>query len=75
MGRLPETKYVTGTNYLDIGLAVDKRLNKLIVFLPWIWQGAASQAIQSLNIMAGFEETKGLLSLTIYLIKAKVEFV
>ena len=64
LGRLPETKYVTGTNYLDIGLAVDKRLNKLIVVsaLDNLGKGAASQAIQSLNIMAGFEETKGLLS-------------
>ncbi len=64
LGKLPETKYVAGTNYIDIGLAVDKRLNKLIVIsaLDNLGKGAASQAIQSMNIMAGFDETKGLLT-------------
>lgn len=64
LGQFPETKFVVGTNYIDIGIAVDVRLNKLIVVsaLDNLGKGAASQAVQALNIMAGFEETKGLLS-------------
>lgn len=69
LGQLPETKYVAGTNYIDIGIAVDSRLNKLIVIsaLDNLGKGSASQAIQALNIMAGFDETKGLLSPALYL--------
>lgn len=64
IGKLPETKYVSGTNYIDIGLAVDKRLNKVIVVsaIDNLGKGAASQAIQTMNIMVGFDETKGLRS-------------
>ena len=69
LGQFPETKYVAGSNYIDIGIAVDHRLNKLIVIstLDNLGKGSASQAVQALNIMAGFEETKGLLSSGLYL--------
>lgn len=69
LGQFPETKYVAGSNYIDIGIAVDHRLNKLIVIsaLDNLGKGSAGQAVQSLNIMAGFEETKGLLSSGLYL--------
>lgn len=65
----PETKYVAGSNYIDIGITVDARLNKLIVVsaLDNLGKGSASQAVQALNIMAGFDETKGLLSSGLYL--------
>ncbi|MGI6124074.1 MAG: N-acetyl-gamma-glutamyl-phosphate reductase [Acetivibrionales bacterium] len=69
LGQLPETKYVAGSNYIDIGIAVDTRMNKLIVVsaLDNLGKGSASQAIQALNIMAGIDETKGLLSPGLYL--------
>ena len=69
VGQLPETKYVAGSNYIDIGITVDTRLKKLIVVsaLDNLGKGSASQAIQALNIMAGFDETKGLLSPGLYL--------
>jgi len=69
LGQFPETKYVAGSNYIDIGIAVDHRLNKLIVIstLDNLGKGSASQAVQALNIMAGFEETKGLLTPGLYL--------
>ncbi len=69
LGALPETRFVAGTNYADIGLVVDKRLNRLIVMsaLDNLGKGAAGQAVQSLNILAGFDETEGLLSPALYL--------
>ncbi len=69
LGQLPETKYVAGSNYIDIGIVVDSRLNKLIVVsaLDNLGKGSAAQAVQALNIMAGFNETKGLLSPGLYL--------
>ena len=30
-GKLPETKYVAGSNYLDIGIVVDERLGRVVV--------------------------------------------
>lgn len=69
LGQLPETKHVAGSNYIDIGITVDLRLNKLVVVsaLDNLGKGSASQAVQALNIMAGFNETKGLLSPGLYL--------
>lgn len=68
-GQLPQTKTVSGSNYIDISINVDKRTNKLIVIsaLDNLGKGSASQAIQALNIMAGFNETKGLLTPGLYL--------
>ncbi len=69
LGQFPETKYVAGSNYIDIGIAVDHRVNKLIVIsaLDNLGKGSAGQAVQALNIMAGFDETKGLLTSGLYL--------
>ncbi|NLX64584.1 MAG: N-acetyl-gamma-glutamyl-phosphate reductase [Clostridiaceae bacterium] len=69
LGQFPEIKYVAGSNYIDIGIAVDHRLNKLIVIsaLDNLGKGSAGQAVQALNIMAGFYETKGLLTSGLYL--------
>jgi len=58
----PEIKYVTGTNYCDIGFAVDKRVGKIKVIsvIDNLLKGAAGQAVQNMNIMSGFPETCGL---------------
>ncbi|MCX7771600.1 MAG: N-acetyl-gamma-glutamyl-phosphate reductase [Clostridia bacterium] len=69
VGQLPETKFVTGSNYIDISVTVDPRTNRLVVVsaLDNLGKGSASQAVQSLNIMAGFNETEGLLAPALYL--------
>lgn len=69
LGRFPETKFVAGSNYIDIGISVDSRLNRLIVIsaLDNLGKGSASQAIQSLNIMAGLDETEGLIKPGLYI--------
>jgi len=68
-GKIPETKYVAGSNYIDIGLVVDKRLNRVIVLsaLDNLGKGAAGQAVQDLNIMCGYPEHTGLTSPGLYL--------
>lgn len=69
LGQLPQTKLVSGSNYIDISINIDKRTKKLIVVsaLDNLGKGSASQAIQALNIMAGFDETKGLLTPGLYI--------
>jgi N-acetyl-gamma-glutamyl-phosphate reductase len=61
-GRLPETKYVSGSNFIDIGIVVDKRLNRVVILsaLDNLGKGAAGQAVQDLNIMCGFDEKTAL---------------
>ena len=68
-GVLPEIKNVAGSNYIDISVNLDKRFNRLIILsaLDNMIKGSAGQAIQSLNIMAGFDETEGLLRPGLYL--------
>jgi N-acetyl-gamma-glutamyl-phosphate reductase len=60
---LPETRFVTDTNYCDIGFAVDKRVGKIKVIsvIDNLIKGAAGQAVQNMNIMFGFSETCGLI--------------
>lgn len=63
MGELPELKYVVGTNFCDIGLALDETGERVIVVscLDNLGKGAAGQAVQNLNHMLGYEEVAGLL--------------
>lgn len=62
-GDLPETKHVSGSNFCDIGIVVDKRVNRIIIItaLDNIVKGAGGQAIQNMNLMLGLEETTGLM--------------
>ena len=62
-GQFPATKHVYGTNFCHIGLAVDKRTNRVIVIsaIDNLVKGAAGQAIQNMNLMCGFDETAGLM--------------
>lgn len=62
-GRFPDTKNVTGTNFVDVGWVIDGRTGRLILFSAEdnLGKGASSQAIQSMNLMFGLPETTGLL--------------
>ncbi len=61
-GFFPATKHVYGTNFCHIGLALDKRTNRVIVVsaIDNLVKGAAGQAVQNMNLMCGFDETAGL---------------
>jgi N-acetyl-gamma-glutamyl-phosphate reductase len=61
--RLPDTKNVVGTNFIDIAWKTDNRTGRLIVMsaIDNIVKGASGQAIQCFNLMRGFSETTGLI--------------
>ena len=63
-GRFPDTKHVTGTNFVDVGWAIDSRTGRLLLFSAEdnLGKGASSQALQSFNLMFGLPETTGLLN-------------
>ena len=68
-GALPETKHVAGSNFVDIGVVVDERLQRAVVVsaLDNIVKGAAGQAVQNMNIMFGLDEKTGLNNAGFYL--------
>lgn len=58
----PETKWVEGSNYTDIGFQIDERTDRIIVMgaLDNLVKGAAGQAVQNMNLMFGLDEKEGL---------------
>jgi N-acetyl-gamma-glutamyl-phosphate reductase len=61
--QLPQIQHVVRTNFCDLGfqLAADGKRLVIISCLDNLLKGAASQAVQNMNIMAGFSESEGLL--------------
>ncbi len=59
---LPQTRYVKGSNYCDIGLKLDKRTGRVIAVgaLDNMVKGAAGQAVQNMNLMYNLKEEEGL---------------
>ncbi len=59
---VPETKWVRGTNFCDINFEICSRTNRVIVMsvIDNLMKGAASQAVQNMNILFDFEEKEGL---------------
>ena len=60
--RMPEPKLLAGTNYCDIGFAVDDHANRVVAVaaLDNLMKGAAGSAVQSMNLMSGYPEATGL---------------
>ncbi len=60
---LPQIAYVARTNFCDIGLklAPDGRRCVIVSCLDNLLKGAASQAVQNMNLMLGWDEAEGLL--------------
>ena len=60
--RYPEPKLLIGSNYCDIGFALEQDSNVIIVMaaLDNLGKGAAGSAVQSMNAMLGWDETTGL---------------
>ena len=57
-----ETRWVEGSNYVDIGFRIDPRTHRVIVMgaLDNLVKGAAGQAVQNMNLAFGLLETCGL---------------
>ena len=61
-GVCPQTKWVEGSNYVDVNVKVDPRTNRVVMMgaLDNLVKGAAGQAVQNMNIMFGLDESEGL---------------
>lgn len=61
-GICPETKWVEGSNYVDIGFQIDPRTKRIIMMgaIDNLVKGAAGQAVQNMNLMFGEKENEGL---------------
>ena len=61
-GFCPETKWVEGSNYVDINFKIDPRTNRIIMMgaIDNLVKGAAGQAVQNMNLMFGLPEAEGL---------------
>ena len=64
-GQLPETSSLIGSNGIQLQLAVDTHTSRLVVSaaLDNLGKGAAGQAVQNANLIAGFDESLGLSSM------------
>jgi N-acetyl-gamma-glutamyl-phosphate reductase len=62
MGLMPKTSAVSGSNKVQIQVAVDQHTNRLVVSVAIdnLGKGAAGQAIQNANLMCGLAEISGL---------------
>ena len=58
----PETRWVEGSNFVDIGCKIEPRTNRLIMMgaLDNLVKGAAGQAVQNMNLLFGLPENEGL---------------
>lgn len=58
----PETRWVEGSNFVDISFKIEPRTNRLIMMgaLDNLVKGAAGQAVQNMNLLFGLPETEGL---------------
>ena len=61
-GVCPQTKWVEGSNYVDVNFKIDMRTNRIIMMgaIDNLVKGAAGQAVQNMNLMFGLPETEGL---------------
>ena len=58
----PETRWVEGSNFVDVNFKIDERTNRIIMMgaMDNLVKGAAGQAVQNMNLMFGLEENTGL---------------
>ena len=61
-GIYPETKWVEGSNFVDIGFQIDRRTGRIIMMgaIDNLVKGAAGQAVQNMNLLFGLPENEGL---------------
>ena len=67
-GICPQTKWVEGSNYVDVGFQIDQRTNRIVILgaMDNLVKGAAGQAIQNMNLMFGLDETEGLTAIPLF---------
>lgn len=62
-GVCPQTKWVEGSNYVDVNFQIDPRTGRIIIMgaMDNLVKGAAGQAVQNMNLMFGLDENMGLM--------------
>lgn len=62
-GDTPETRWVEGSNFVDVNVKVDPRTKRVIMMgaMDNLVKGAAGQAVQNMNLMFGLDEKEGLM--------------
>ena len=62
-GVCPETRWVEGSNYVDVNFVIDPRTKRVVVMgaMDNLVKGAAGQAVQNMNLIMGLPEEEGLL--------------
>ncbi len=60
--RYPEPKILAGSNYADVGFELDAENRRVVSIcaIDNLMKGAAGSAVQSMNVMCGFEEKTAL---------------
>jgi N-acetyl-gamma-glutamyl-phosphate/LysW-gamma-L-alpha-aminoadipyl-6-phosphate reductase len=60
--RVPEPKILAGTNYADLGFDLDESNGHIVAMcaIDNLMKGASGSAVQSMNLMMGWEEMMGL---------------
>lgn len=68
LGQFPNIGYNRGSNFCDIGVAVDRRTGRAIVVsaIDNLVKGASGQAVQNMNILLGLKEGTGLEAVPLY---------
>lgn len=64
----PETRWVEGSNYVDVNFKIEPRTNRIIMMgaLDNLVKGAAGQAVQNMNLLFGLPENTGLKQVPIF---------
>lgn len=67
-GIAPETKWVEGSNFVDVNCIIDERTNRAIMMgaMDNVVKGAAGQAVQNMNLMFGLDEKEGLMMVPMF---------
>ncbi|MEW6335414.1 MAG: N-acetyl-gamma-glutamyl-phosphate reductase [Thermodesulfobacteriota bacterium] len=67
-GQFPNLSAVAGSNYCDMGVAIDKRTGRIIIVsaIDNLVKGASGQAIQNMNLMYGLRENTGLPAIALF---------
>lgn len=58
----PQTKWVEGSNYVDVNFKIDPRTKRIVMMgaMDNLVKGAAGQAVQNMNLLFGEKESEGL---------------
>ena len=64
----PQTRWVEGSNFVDVNFKIDPRTNRIIMMgaMDNLIKGAAGQAVQNMNLMFGLDERTGLESIPLF---------